>query len=328
MDKIGWGILSTGRIAGRLADTLRTLEGAELLAVGSRSKESAEAFGERYGIPRRYGSYQELAADPDVDVIYVASPHSHHYAHTMLALEAGKHVLVEKSFAHNAAETRRMIEKARQKRLFLMEAMWTRFLPHMVRLRELLAQQVIGEVRLIQASMGFRAQVGPESRLLNPELAGGALLDVGVYPVSFTSMVWGKPEQLASQVYLGPTGVDLQETLLLGYPDGRMATLVSSLHTPTNVAAYLYGTEGYIEIPKPWYHSPVLLVHKNGQTEQIGCPYEGHGDQFQALETMNCIRAGRLESEVMPLSETLEIMETMDAFRAQWGLIYPNELRE
>lgn len=327
MEKIRWGILSTGRIAGRLSDTLRTLEGAELLAVGSRSRDSAEAFGERYGIPRRYGSYEELAADPDVDVIYVASPHSHHYVHTMLALEAGKHVLVEKSFAHNALETRHMIEKAREKKLFLMEAMWTRFLPHMVRLRELLGEQVIGEVRLIQVSMGFRAQAAPESRLLNPGLAGGALLDVGVYPVSFTSMVWGRPERLDSQVYLGPTGVDLQETLLLGYVDGRLATLISSLHTPTNVAAYLFGTEGYIEIPKPWYHSQVLLIHKDGQTTSVACPYPGHGDQFQALETMSCIRAGKLESAVMPLSETLSIMQTMDAFRAQWGLVYPNELR-
>jgi len=328
MDQIRWGILSTGRIAGRLAETLRTLEGAELLAVGSRSQASAEAFGERYGIPRRYGSYQELVADPDLDVIYVASPHSHHYAHTLLALEAGKHALVEKSFAHNAAEARRMIEKARGKKLFLMEAMWTRFLPHMVRLRELLQEGVIGEVRLIQASMGFRAPVAPESRLLNPELAGGALLDVGVYPVSFTSMVWGKPERLDSQVYLGPTGVDLQETLLLGYPDGRLATLVSSLHTPTHVAAYLYGTEGYIEIPSPWYRARSLVLHKNGHAETLECPYEGHGDGFQALETMRCIRAGKLESAVMPLGETLEIMQTLDAFRQGWGLVYPNELRD
>lgn len=328
MDKIRWGILSTGRIAGRLADTLRDLEGAELVAVGSRSLEAAQAFGEKYGIPRRYGSYEELAADPDVDVIYVASPHSHHYAHTLLCLEQGKHVLCEKAFAHNALEARRMIEKAREKGLFLMEAMWTRFLPHMVKLRELLARKAIGEVRMIQVSMGFRAQVGPEHRLLNPELAGGALLDVGVYPLSFTSMVWGKPERLDSQAYLGPTGVDEQAVLLLGYTDGRMAALISSLHTPTSMAAYLYGTEGYIEIPDPWYRAKGLVLHKDEHAKAIECPYEGHGDQFQAIEAMNCIRAGKLESEVMPLGETLSIMETMDALRAQWGLRYPGELLE
>jgi len=328
MDKIRWGILSTGRIAGRLADTLRGLEGAELLAVGSRSLEAAHVFGEQYGIPRRYGSYAELAADPELDIVYVASPHSHHYAHTLLCLEHGKHVLCEKAFAHNALEARRMALKARQKGLFLMEAMWTRFLPHMVKLRELLAQGVIGEVRMIQVSMGFRAQVGPEHRLVNPELAGGALLDVGVYPLSFTSMVWGKPERLDSQVYLGPTGVDEQAVLLLGYRDGRMATLISSLHTPTTVSAYLYGTEGYVEIPSPWYRAKSLVLHKNGHAETLECPYEGHGDQFQALEAMNCIRAGKLESEVMPLSETIAVMEVMDAFRAQWGLRYPGELVE
>ncbi len=326
-EKIRWGILSTGKIASRLAKTLGNLEGAELLAVGSRSRAAAEAFGQEYAIPRCYGSYEELAADPDVDVIYVASPHSHHLVHTELALDHGKHVLCEKAFCHNALEARRMVEKAKAKGLFLMDAMWSRFLPHMVRLRELLAERAIGELYLIRANMGFKAEVGPEHRLVNPELAGGALLDIGIYPLSFISMIWGKPLQMSSQVWMGPTGVDLQETILLDHGQGRFATVLDSFLAHSDVSACLYGSSGYIEMPRGWFYGGTLVVHRGQETEQIHLPYQGGGDQFQAMETMRCIRAGRLESEIMPLSETVAIMETMDALRAQWGLRYPGELR-
>lgn len=324
-DTIRWGIISTGGIAGKMADALKRLEGegAHLLAVGSRTQESADAFGDRYGIPRRYASYEALAQDPDVDVIYVATPHPFHHDNTLLCLDHGKAVLCEKPFAMTARETIDMIESARAKGLFLMEAMWTRYLPVMVRVRELLREGVIGEPRLLTADFGFRAPFDPYHRLFAPELGGGALLDVGIYPVSFASMVMGTPESVYSVARLGETGVDEETAILFGYSNGAMAQLSAATRLNTPVEAVINGTEGRIKIHTHFFMGDTLTLARGGMIEprsEETFTYETNenGFVYQAREVMACLRAGALESAIMPLDETLSIMRTMDAIMAQW----------
>lgn len=323
---IRWGILGTGRIARTFAEGLAVLPEAELVAVGSRSQTAADAFGDVFHVPHRHASYEGLAADPDVDVVYVATPHSLHRDNSLLCLEAGKAVLCEKPFAINAAQAEEVIALARKKRLFLMEAMWTRFLPVLVRVRELLAEDAIGKVRLLNADFGFSATFDPRGRLFNPHLGGGALLDVGVYLVSLASMVFGPPAHVASMAHLGATGVDEQAAMILGYERGQLAVLSTAIRTATPQEATLVGTEGWMRIHSQWWHPTTLTVTVKGREDQaIRLPFEGNGYHYEAAEVMRCLRAGKLESEVMPLDETLAIVKTMDKIRAQWGLKYPME---
>ena len=326
MKPIRWGILSTGKIAASLAETLKKHKGAELLAVGSRQKKSAEQFGRQFDIPRRYANYQDLVNDPDVDVVYVATPHNLHHQNTLIALEAGKHVLCEKSFALNAAQSREMIAAARRKKLFLMEAMWMRFIPATIKLLELLKKGTIGEVRALRAEFGIDPGVGPEHRLLNLNLAGGSLLDVGVYPVALAHLVFGRPQSVATRAHIGPTGVDEQAGMVFGYPGGRIASLLTAVTTAMTQTAFIYGTKGYIQIHPFFWHSKRLTVYrKNRPPQAVPAPYSGTGYQFEVEEVMRSIRAGKLQSDLWPLSETLAVMETMDTIRAQWGLRYPSE---
>lgn len=323
MGKFRWGILGTGHIASRLAESLGNLPEAELWAVGSRQQASAERFARAWGVAKAYGSYQDLVCDPQVDAVYVATPHPFHAEHTLLALEHGKPVLCEKPFALNATQAAQMIAKAREERLFLMEAMWTRFLPSMVRLRELLAQGVLGQVELVQAEFGFKGNVGPEHRLLNPDLGGGSLLDVGVYPISFAFMVLGRPESIESDALIGPTGVDEAADVMFEYSGDRRAELASAINQQLANTARVYGSGGYVEVAANFWQSQKLVVIADDREEHLSLPFEGHGDQFQAIELMNAVREGRLESEIMPLDESLAIVETLDEIRAQWGLRYP-----
>lgn len=325
-DIIRWGIIGTGNIAKQFARGLAVLPEAKLVAVGSRTKASAEAFGEMFDVPRRHISYENLAQDSEVDAVYIGTPHPLHRENSLLCLEAGKAVLCEKPFAINVAEAEEVINLARQKQLFLMEAMWTRFLPVLVRVRELLASQVIGQVRMLMADFGFRAQFDPQHRLFNPELGGGALLDVGVYPVSLASMVFGPPTRITGLAHLGPTGVDEQAAIVLGYGDGQIAILSASITTSTPQEAILVGTEGRIKIHSPWWKPTKLTLSASGQGDDlIEMPFTGNGYNYEAIEVMNCLRAGKLESDVMPLDQTLSIMQTLDNIRAQWGLRYPME---
>ena len=324
-DTIRWGILSTGSMARTFARNLRLAQGAELAAVASRTKEKADAFGDEFNIPRRYEGYAELAADPDVDVVYIATPNTMHKEHTLMSLESGKAVLCEKPFATNAAEAQVMIARARKKQRFLMEAMWTRFLPLMAKVRGVLADGVLGDVRMLTADFGFRAK-GDEMTeiLMNPAFGGGSLLDVGVYPVSLASMVLGPPSSLATLAHLGETGVDEQAGMILGYAGGQLALLHSSIRTTTPQEATIMGTERCIRIHAPfWRSSKMTIVEEDGAEQVIEAPFEGDGYQFEAVEVMDCLRGGGLESAVMPLDASLDIMETMDRIRAQWGLRYP-----
>ncbi len=328
MDKIRWGILGTGGIANTFAKGLSVLPDAELVAVGSRKQETADVFANKYNIPHRHPSYEALANDPDVDAIYVCTPHPMHKDAVMVSLKGGKAVLCEKPFTLNAAEAQEVITYARQHNLFLMEAMWTRFLPVMGKVRELVAQGVIGDVRAVMADFGFRTDFNPSSRLLAPELGGGALLDVGVYVTSFASMVLGGKvaPRIVSLADLGQTGVDEQSAFILGYPQGRLAMLFSAVRTESPHEAIVMGENGRIKVHAQFYHSTRLTLSVRGKEDQvIDVPYEGNGFNYEIAEVMRCLRAGKLESDILPLDETLAIMQTLDAIRAPWGLKYPTE---
>lgn len=328
-DKIRWGIIGTGNIATKFATGLSVLPDAELVAVGSRNSETAAAFGAQFDVPHPHASYMDLAADPDVDVVYIATPHTYHRDNTLLCLNAGKAVLCEKPFAINARETKQMLALAREKGLFLMDAVWTRFLPLMVRLRELLSDGVIGEVRMLHADFGFRTSFNPESRAFNPQLGGGGLLDVGIYTVQLASMIFGSPpQQIAAMAHLGETGVDEQAALLFGYDSGQLAQLSCAVRTTTHHEASIFGTAGRIRLHPAWWRGTALSIYHqpNPEPEQIlTLPLQGNGYNYEAAAVMNCMRQGKLESAIMPLDETLQLMATLDAIRAQWGLTYPME---
>ncbi len=324
-EKINWGILATGGIAAAMAKGLTRVPGAVLAAVGSRTLEAADRFGERFNIPKRYGSYKKLARDPDIDVVYVSTPHNLHYENCLMLINEGKAVLCEKPFTINAEQAAEVITLAREKKCFVLEAMWTRYLPAFIKVREILREGLLGEIRFLSASFGFRAEFNPSHRLFNPSLGGGALLDVGVYPVSFASLVFGHPSQISSQCFLGKTGVDEQAAMLFRYDFGQMAVLAAAVRMEIPQDAYLIGTEGRLRIHAPWWQSQKLSLKSKDKEKILRCPFKGNGFSFEAEEVMTCLREGRLESGIMPLDETFAIMETMDRIRAQWGLKYPME---
>jgi predicted dehydrogenase len=326
MDSIRWGILGTGRIGHEFAAGLRGTPDAETLAVGSRTEDSARDFATSFRIARYYGSYAELVSDPDVDVVYVATPHPLHAENVALCLEAGKHVLCEKPMTVNAAQAERLIALARDNGLFLMEGMWTRFFPLMERVRHLISSGALGEPRLLHVDFGFRAPFDPLQRLFNPDLGGGALLDVGVYCVSLSSMIFGPPDRVTGLAHLGETGVDEQSAAILEHGDGCMSTISIAIRTATPQEAVISGTEGRIRIHPDWWKPNTLTLSRpDKENETIQAPYSGNGFPHEAAEVLRCIRTGAHESDVMPLRETLGIARTMDELRRQWGLVYPGE---
>lgn len=326
MQTIRWGILGSGNIASKFAQGLSVLDDAELAAVGSRAQESADEFGDRYNIPRRHSSYEALADDPNVDAIYVATPHSFHKENSLLCLRAGKAVLCEKPFTINAAEAEEVIAYARTHGLFLMEAMWSRFLPHMQEVRRLIDDGAIGDVRMVKADFCFRTRFNPAGRLFDPALGGGALLDVGIYPVSLAFWLLGPPAQIASHAQLGETGVDEQAGIVFGYTGGELAVLTTAIRTATPHTALIAGTEGYIAIHHSWWAPSSFTLARRGKKEQhIEPETTGNGYNYEAAEVMDCLRAGRTESDTMSLDESLALMRTLDRIRAQWGLRYPME---
>ncbi|MGB3330891.1 MAG: Gfo/Idh/MocA family oxidoreductase [Thermomicrobiales bacterium] len=322
---IRWGILGTGRIAEKFVnDVQRAAEGAVVQAVGSRTRASADAFGDRFGIATRHASYEALAADPDVDVIYVATPHPWHKEATMLCLNAGKHVLCEKAFAMNAAQARMMVNLARRKQRFLMEAMWTRFRPATIRIRELLAAGAIGDPVAFAATIGWRGNNDPAHRLYDLAKGGGVLLDGTVYPVSFACHLFGMPEQIATVANLGPTGVDEQDAIAFVHANGVTSSILGTIRAnPTNTAS-IVGTTGRIEMaPRWWQPEEITLLRDGHEPETFSWPEDGTlGYQYEAMAVGAAIRAGQLESAVMPLDESVAIMALMDDLRARWGLRY------
>jgi predicted dehydrogenase len=325
-DAIHWGILGTGAIAKKFAMALQSLPDARLVAVGSRTQAKAEEFGAKYRVPHRCGSYESLVNDAEVEAVYVATPHSCHKENALTALAAGKPVLVEKPFTINAAEAESVIQVAREKKLLVMEAMWTRYLPLYVKLRKLLAEGAIGEVRMLTSDFGFKARPDSNPRLFEPALGGGALLDIGVYPVSLASMIFGPPFQVTGAAKLGLTCVDEQSAMTLKHARGQLAMLWCAITVDTPQEAALMGTEGRIRVhAQAWKGTTMSLIRAGGKEEVLNLPYQGNGYQFEAIEFMNCLCGGKLESSVMPLDETISIMKTLDARRDQWGLRYPME---
>jgi predicted dehydrogenase len=325
-DAIRWGIVGTGKIARSFAEDLRLARGAELVAVASRSEESARDFAGRFRVPRWHTSYAAMAEDSQVDVAYIATPHTEHFSNSALFLQSGKAVLCEKPFTLNAGEARALIEIARQRGCFLMEAMWTRFLPAIGALRRLLEAGALGEVRMLAADFGKRFRFDPASRLFAPELGGGALLDLGVYPVSLASLVFGPPERIECMASMGATNVDEQAGILLGYAGGRQAVLYASMQVTTPDEATILGTRGYLRIHTPM-HAPhrLSVFMEDGKEARHEHPIRGNGLHYQAVEVMRCLREGARESEHMRLDESLTVMKTLDAIRAEWGLRYPGE---
>ncbi|NEE03186.1 Gfo/Idh/MocA family protein [Phytoactinopolyspora halotolerans] len=325
---IGWGIVATGGIARTVAGDLRLLENTRLAAVSSRDADRARAFADEFGVERAYDSVKDLVNDDGVDVVYVASPHPQHAYAVRLALEAGKAVLCEKAFTHSLAETEALVELARARGVFCMEAMWTRFNPLIVRARRMIAEGVIGEVRSITAELGFAAPVDPAHRLWNPALGGGALLDVGVYPVAFAQMVLGAPAQVSAVGTLTELGVDAEAGLLLSWPGGPRAHLEATLTAPIAGAASIVGTLGRLEIA-PRFHHPAQVVHVDApergveRREAFDHTPEGRGYVPMLRAVAQAVREGRTECAEMPLNDTVEVMRVLDEALTQLGVEYP-----
>jgi predicted dehydrogenase len=322
---VRWGILATGGIARAFVQDLALQPGCEVVAVGSRSRASAEAFGGEFGVPHRHASYQALVDDPDVDVVYVATPHPGHHGAALLAINAGKAVLVEKPFAMDAGQAGEMIDAARERGTFLMEAMWTRFLPHIGRVREILAAGTLGDVVYLTAEHGQWFAADPRFRLFAPDLGGGALLDLGIYPVSFASLVLGAPARITAVSDRAFTGVDATTSMIFQYDSGAHAVLTTTLRAASGNPAAIYGTAARIEIDG-WFYTPTtfrVIARDGAELERFDQPYAGRGLRGQAAEVGRCLRAGLPESPLMPLDETYTIMQTMDEVRRQIGLSYP-----
>jgi len=325
-DPLRWGILGTGGIAAAMTSDL-LLTGHTVTAVGSRTQQGADAFAAAHGIPTAHPSYEALVADPAVDVIYVATPHPLHAAHAALALEAGKHVLLEKPFALNAVEAQTVVELAASKKLVVLEAMWTRWMPHMVRIRELLAAGALGELRSLIVDHDQKLSTDPQHRMQNPELGGGALLDLGIYPVSFAWDVFGEPSSVYALSTPTPTGVDQNDAIVLGYPGGAKAIMNTVLDATGPNTAVLVGTEARIEIDRTWYFpTSFSLIGPDGAVlERFEQEVPGRGMQFQADELERLVAAGELAGTILPPAESVAIIGTLDEIRRQIGLRYPGE---
>jgi predicted dehydrogenase len=321
-----WGILGTGGIADAFASDILA-SGMTVTAVGSRSQESADVFAARHRIPTAHPSYEALAADPEVDVVYVATPHPMHAANAALALRGGKHVLVEKPFTLNASEARNVVELAEREQLVVLEAMWTRWLPHMVRLREILAAGTIGDVRTVIADHNQKLPSDPEHRINAPELGGGALLDLGIYPVSFAWDVFGEPQSVTAISSPTATGVDRQTAMLLGYAGGQQAVLHTALDTAGPNTASVIGTAGWIALRDTFYAPTSFTVYdsEGGVVEEFDGAVDQRGMQFQAWELERRVAAGPSAGDILTPAESVGIMRTLDEVRRQIGLAYPGE---
>jgi predicted dehydrogenase len=318
---VRWGIVGPGRIARNVVQDFVHVEGAEAVAVASRSGDRAQAFADEFGLGTAYGSYGEIIAADDVDVLYIATPHPQHLVVAVAALEAGKAVLVEKTFTATVAGAERVVATARERGVFAMEAMWTRFQPAIVAARTLIEDGVIGEVRQVQADLGVDRPFDPTDRLYDPAQGGGALLDLGVYVVSFAQYFLGTPDRVEATGSLAPTGVDAEAGLLLGYADGRAATLLATVKHQTPGAARIHGTEGWIDVQPRFHHPSTIVLTRRGQEpETITRPPRGGGYSHELAEVTQAVAAGRLESAVMPLADTLAVQRILEEAGRQLGV--------
>ncbi len=327
IEVIRWGIIGAGNISSTFATALNSMRDVKLAAVASRNLNRAEEFAKKFGIDKAYGSYEELAADPEIDVIYIGTPHPEHKENAALCIKHGKAVLCEKSFTLNEKDSLYLTTLAAEHRVFLMEAMWTKFLPVTRKVKEWLKEGRIGELRHIRASFGFYTEFNPDSRLYNPELGGGALLDVGVYPITYViHMVDCLPEQVLSSAVIGKTGVDERNVILMKFPQGILAELSSAVSAEIGYDAEMIGDKGRIYVPRFWCAEEAMLYNSRNELEEtIEFPFQVNGYVHEAEEVNRCLREGLLESKLLPLKDTLSIMRIMDGIRSEWGLKYPGE---
>ena len=326
MTGLRWGILGPGGIARAFASDLRTA-GLDLVAVGSRSAETASAFAAEFDVPHVHDSYEALVADPDVDIVYIATPHPFHAEQAILALEAGKHVLVEKPFTLTEAEAARVRDVAASRGLLAMEAMWTRYLPHMVRIREILAAGTLGEIRVVTADHTQKISSDPGHRLNALELGGGALLDLGIYPISFAWGVLGAPVTISAAARLGETGADTEVATIFTHASGAISTTVSASRSAGPNTASVVGTDARIDIDRVWYTPTTFRVVTPDGTvlEEYSSDVAGRGMQYQALAAEQLVAAGAIDGDILPIDETVAIMGTLDAVRDIVGVRYPGE---
>lgn len=319
------GILGAGNIASTTAPTMAALPEVECYAVASRSLEKAEAFAKTYGFERAYGSYEEMLADPEVELVYVATPHSHHYAHMMLCLEHGKAVLCEKAFTMNAEQARKVVALARERGIFVAEAIWTRYMPSRELIDRIIGSGVIGKVNTLTANLSYA--ISDRERIREPKLAGGALLDIGVYGINFALMHFGTDiQRVESAVQMTETGVDGMETITIFYRDGRMAVLTHSIYAQSDRKGIIHGEKGYIVVeninnPK----SVTVYDDKDDLVAAYSVPEQITGYEYEFLECARSVRDGKTEAASMPLADTVYVMEFMDQLRNQWNMKYPQE---
>jgi predicted dehydrogenase len=324
-EKFSWGIIGPGGIAQAFAKDLALLQGHSIAAVGSRSLENAQKFAATFG-GTAYGSYEELVTDPSIDAIYIATPHPAHHDNVLLALNAGKPVLCEKPFSVNAHEAQAMIDAAARNGVALMEAMWARFLPHYAKVREIVESGVLGPILSIHADHGQRLADQGIARLIEPDLAGGALLDLGIYPVSFAHMILGTPAHITSSAVFTDKGVDAQTSMIFTYQDGAQAVLTTTMIEQTPCRAVVAGLNGWLEIDRTFYNpADMRVVFNDGTTTEYPNTYKGHGLREQAETFKQLVRSGKLESEILTWKATVEIMKSLDEVREQIGLKYPFE---
>ena len=323
-ERLRWGIAATGGIARGMTTALQGLSDAEVVAVGSRHQESADAFAAEFDIGHSHASYEALFADPDVDIIYIATPHSHHHRMTIDAVEAGKHVLCEKAFAVNAGQAAEMIDAARHNGRFLMEAMWTWFIPAVVDIKERLAAGDIGRVVSIDADFGLRID-DPDGRHRRRDLAGGALLDLGIYPLTFACFLTGEhPERIAALGHLTDEGVDATISGAASFPGGVLSTFHTSLDATSGMGARITGTDGRIDVAPPFWFTSEFTLHRTGrEADVVHIAHEGLA--HEARHAMDRIRAGELQSDVITWDDTIESMRMLDEVRRQVGVVYPGE---
>ena len=326
MSQFKWGIIGTGGIAHAFAKDLTLLEGHSVHAIGSRKQDSAQKFASEFNAPQAYGSYEELAHDQTIDAIYVATPHPSHMENVMQALNAKKPVLCEKPFSVNARQAREMVATAKTNNVALMEAMWARFLPHYAKIREIVASGILGPITTIHADHGQRLADQNITRLVEPSLAGGALLDLGIYPISFAHMILGVPNSITAKAVFTEKGVDAQTSIILDYAQGAQAVLNTSMIVQTPCTAVVAGLNGYLEVDRTFYNPAAMRVTLyDGSITEYPNTYIGHGLREQAAEFARIVKSGERESPILKLEDTVAIMEIMDTVRAQIGLKYPFE---
>ena len=328
MKEYNWGILGTGNIAHKFAHALMLLDNTNLYAVGSRDTDKAAKFASEFGFRKHYGSYEELVADPGVEIVYISSPHSHHLQHTLLALRNGKHVICEKPMSITAAEVKTMTDEAKKQGLFLMEALWPPFQPSYLKAAEILKSGKMGRLIHMRGKFAFISPYDPELRTYNPGLGGGSLLDIGIYPIMDILRYMGEPQSIVASAIFSPTGADESTSMIFKFSDGRLAEAYSSFTNMAGVSTEFNCEKGNLILSRGNDRAQHLLIeYPNDREDRIFTP-AAQGYQHEAMEVMNCLEKGLTESPVVPLSFTLALARTLDAVRKKAGIKYPGRDRK